>query len=317
MDTSLRLGEDIDLGYRLGECGAVFIPDREARSWHLGPSHVMSRRTNVNDYNDPFLADRVPELRPKRHPGRWYAVPYLEVVLDTRGQDHRRVSAVVDSVLGSTLTDLVVTLLGDWSAITEDRIHPLDDPVLDARLVRAHYASEQRVRLVESLPEGRCPAMFRLTLADAGWAPRNRALAALVMHVERTHHGLRQIAMPDGTTARIERTAAFERARRLVAPGEDLDDVVDEVFGSWWLEAGDAGFVPSDEIWRPQMPGTATPALEPDDAWGEEGKPGKGGGSAKRPAANRPADPAPPSPAGPPPSPAGRIAALLRRASRG
>jgi hypothetical protein len=317
MDTSLRLGEDIDLGYRLGEVGAVFIPDREARSWHLGPSHVMSRRTNVNDYNDPFLADRVPELRPKRHPGRWYAVPYLEVVLDTRGQDHRRVSAVVDSVLGSTLTDLVVTLLGDWSAITEDRIHPLDDPVLDARLVRAHYASEQRVRLVESLPEGRCPAMFRLTLEDAGWAPRNRALAALVMHVERTHHGLRQIAMPDGTTARIERTAAFERARRLVAPGEDLDDVVDEVFGSWWLEAGDAGFVPSDEIWRPQMPGTATPALEPDDAWGEEGKPGKGGGSAKRPAANRPADPAPPSPAGPPPSPTGRIAALLRRASRG
>ncbi|MCW2765103.1 MAG: glycosyl transferase, family 2, partial [Nocardioides sp.] len=253
MDTSLRLGEDIDLGYRLGECGAVFIPDREARSWHLGPTHVMSRRANVNDYNDPFLADRAPELRPKRRPGRWYAVPYLEVVLDTRGQRHQRVAAVVDAVLASTLSDLVVTLLGDWSAITDDRVSPLDDPQLDARLVRVGYASDPRVRLVESLPEGRCEAMFRLTLPDAGWAPRNRSLAALLMHLERTHHGLRQIVMPDGSRARIERTAAFERARRVAVEGEDLDDVVDEIFGSWWLEAEDAGFVASDEIWRPQL----------------------------------------------------------------
>lgn len=273
MDTSLRLGEDIDLGYRLAECGAVFIPDREARSWHLGPSHVMGRREDVNDYNDPFLADRVPELRPKRRPGRTYAVPYLEVVLDTRGLPHRSVIAVVDAILASTLADLVVTLLGDWSGVGEERCSPLDDPVKDARLVRASYLHEPRVRMLESLPEGRCGAQFRMVLADAAWAPRNRALATLLMHLERTHHGLRLLMMADGTTARIERTAAVQRARRVAVPDEDLDDVVDELFGSWWLEGGDAGFVASDQIWRPQLPGTAGPALAPDDAWDGEDKP--------------------------------------------
>lgn len=269
MDTSLRLGEDIDLGYRLSECGAVFIPDREARSWHLGPSNVMSRREDVNAYNDQFLADRVPDLRPKRRPGRLYAVPYLEVVLDTRGLAHRSVITVVDAILASRLADLVVTLLGDWSQLSDERRSPLDDPLLDARLVQASYAHDPRVRFRESLPEGRCEAMFRLTLADAAWAPRYRALATLLMHLERTHHGLRLLMMADGTQARIERTAAIERAHRVAGLDESLDDVIDELFGSWWIEGADAGFVASAEISRPQLAGTAGPALSPDDAWDE------------------------------------------------
>ena len=86
MDLDLKLGEDSALGYRLAECGAVFVPDREARSWHLGPTHVMRRQDEVNDYNFPFLADRHPGRRIKRRAGRQYAVPYLEVVLDTAGE---------------------------------------------------------------------------------------------------------------------------------------------------------------------------------------------------------------------------------------
>src|SRR4051812_27852482 len=66
MEADLKLGEDIALGYRLGEAGAVFLPDREARSWHLGRTHVMTRRAEVNAFNDCFLSDRLPELRNKR-----------------------------------------------------------------------------------------------------------------------------------------------------------------------------------------------------------------------------------------------------------
>jgi glycosyltransferase involved in cell wall biosynthesis len=174
MDTSLKLGEDISLGYRLGEAGAVFLPDREARSWHLGRTHVMTRRAEVNDYNDCFLSDRLPELRNKRRAGRLYAVPYLEVVLDTTGLLHGSVVATVDSVLESTLPDLQVTLIGPWSDLDDTRIHPLEDPMLDTRLVQASYAGDPRVRLVESLPEGRCPAMFRMTLENADWAPTRK-----------------------------------------------------------------------------------------------------------------------------------------------
>ena len=44
-----------------------------------------------------------------------------------------------------------------------------------------------------------------MVLGSAAWAPTSETLAMLVMHLERTHHGLRQVMMPDGTSARVER----------------------------------------------------------------------------------------------------------------
>ena len=251
MDLALKLGEDSELGYRLAECGAVFVPDREARSWHLGKTHVMRRQDEVNDYNFPFLADRIPDGRVKRaSAGRQYAVPYLEVVLDAHDRPHRDVVATVDAVLASTIPDLVVTLLGPWSSLGDERVVVLDDPCLDARLVHASYASDPRVHLVERLPEGRSPAMLRLTLSSATWAPKPKALNRLVRELEWTHHGLRSALMPDGATARLERTAAVQRALRVRRPDEDLDDVVDSLFGSWWVDGPEVGFAPAATVTR-------------------------------------------------------------------
>ncbi len=264
MDVALKLGEDSELGYRLAECGAVFVPDREARSWHLGQTHVMRRQDEVNDYNFPFLADRIPDGRVKRATvGRHYAVPYLEVVLDTHDRSHRDVVATVDAVLASTIPDLVVTLPGPWSSLDDERVAVLDDPCLDARLVHASYASEPRVRLVERLPEGRSPAMFRLTLSSATWAPKPKALNRMVRELEWTHHGLRSALMPDGATARLERTAAVQRALRVRGPDEDLDDVVDSLFGSWWVDGPEVGFAPSATVTVARLPGRSGAARDP------------------------------------------------------
>ncbi|GAA2785108.1 hypothetical protein [Nonomuraea dietziae] len=43
-------------------------------------------------------------------------------------------------------------------------------------------------------------------------------------------------------TARLERTAAFARARVVLEPGEELDDAVDAVFGVRWVEGETHGF---------------------------------------------------------------------------
>ncbi|MEO5854203.1 MAG: glycosyltransferase [Nocardioides sp.] len=264
MDPALKLGEDSELGYRLAECGAVFVADHEARSWHLGPTHVMRRQDEVNDYNFPFLADRIPDGRVKRATtGRQYAVPYVEVVLDTTGTAHAEVVATVDAVLASTVPDLVVTLVGPWSRLTDERVAVLDDPLLDARLVHASYVSEPRVHLVERLAPGRCPAMLRLTLSSAAWAPTPKTLNRLVRELEWTHHGLRTALLPDGATARLERTAAVQRALRVAREGEDLDDVVDELFGSWWVDGAEVGFLPAGRVSVPRLPGRSGPARDP------------------------------------------------------
>ncbi|MFA6576299.1 MAG: hypothetical protein WCS84_12820, partial [Nocardioides sp.] len=322
MGTMLKLGEDIDLGYRLAEVGAVFVPDRAARSWHLGFTHVMEQREKVNDHNDPYLCDRVPDMRPKRRLGRLYSVPYVEVVLDVRGEtDHHRVVTTVDAVLASTLSDLSVTLLGDWSTLDDERRSPLADPRLPERLVQAAYRGDPRVRLLEQLPPGRCPAMFRLTLADAAWCPLPDALTALVMHLERTHHGLRLVMQPDGTSARLERTAAVQRARRVAAPDEDPDTVIDEVYGTWWVEGGEAGFVASDGYVTPRPRNTGGPRLSVDEAW-ELVAPTASARAAAKPKkqAPRPAPAAEPTPettpetgpAAPAPGLLGRLGSRLR-----
>jgi hypothetical protein len=224
----------------------------------------MRRQEEVNEYNFPFLADRIPDGRVKRATvGRQYAVPYVEVVLDTADEPHRDVVSTVDAVLASSVPDLVVTLVGPWSSLTDERVAVLEDPMLGARLVHASYVSDPRVRLVEALPEGRGPAMFRLTLSSAAWAPGRQTINRMVRELEWTHHGLRTALMPDGATARLTRTAAVSRAQRVAAPDEPLDDVVDELFGSWWVDGPETGFAPASTVTIPRLPGRSGPAQDP------------------------------------------------------
>jgi hypothetical protein len=188
-------------------------------------------------------------------------------VLDTTGQQYAAVVSTVDALLSGTLTDLVVTLVGAWGELDDTRVPPLDDPMLDTRLVLASYAGDPRVHLVDSLPEGRCPGMFRMYLDTADWAPTHKTVARLLHHLERTHHGLLTVRMPDGTTARIERTAAISRAHQVMKSGEFLDDVLDELFGAWSFEAADVGFWPSHQVHRSRLQGTAGEAEDPQLAW--------------------------------------------------
>ena len=110
-DRTLRLGEDMHLGHSLAQAGGVFVVERAARSWHLGRSQVLRRAEQVNRYNDPYLADLVPTMRPKRNRrGRAYQVPYLEVVV-TAGPADETVH-LVDSLLDGDVPDLRVTLVG-------------------------------------------------------------------------------------------------------------------------------------------------------------------------------------------------------------
>jgi glycosyltransferase involved in cell wall biosynthesis len=263
IDASLKLGEDIELGYRLSQAGGVFIPDRQAKSWHLGRSTVMEHKRAVNRYNEPFLADRVSQLRRLRQSSfRTYAVPYVQVVIDTRGRDLEDVKATVDAVLASSMKDVKCLLLGDWKTLDDERVSPLEDVDREARLIDATYRSEPRVDLVHDVSPSAYPSAFRATL-PVGWCLGPDALSRLTAAMNKSGHGLRSVLMPDGSVARIERTSAVMRMERLRQPGEDIDDVIDEVAGTWWSDgleedfrsAGDAATaMPKNRPPRAQVP---------------------------------------------------------------
>jgi hypothetical protein len=247
-------------------CGAVFVADRSATSLHLGRTTLMRRKAEVERYNAPHIAQRLPDLRKfRKAPGRGYLVPWLEVVVDVAGRRSEEVVAAVDGVLASTVSDLVCQLVGPWQRLRSDeRRSPLDDPELELRLVREQYAGDPRVRLVEEPAASAFPAAYRLVL-PAGWVPAAGALGDLVLRARDGDIGLCSISFADGTEGRLESTAARERARRLAEPGQDLDDVVGEISGTWSIDAAAVGFhrpVPQGEASEGARP--AEPARRPD-----------------------------------------------------
>ena len=266
-DRSLRLGEDMALGHELAQAGGVFVVEREARSWHLGRSQVLRRAEQVNRYNDPHLADLVPTMRPKRNRrGRTYQVPYLEVVLPAGPAD--QTIHVVDSLLDGDVPDLRVTVVGPWSQVHDDRVQPVEDPVLETRLVHRSYLHEPRVRLVESTNPGwsglRTDAEFVLTLPDVSMAPLPSTLSALLDDLERTHHGVRVLAYGSGASARLERTSALARVDRIADPEDDREQLLDETFGVKTYDAGTVGFVPVDRRVVERFVLGARPPMDPD-----------------------------------------------------
>ena len=242
LDTELRLGEDTELGYRLAQAGAVFVPEPAARSWHLGRTHVMRAREEVARYNRPFLVDRIPFPRHWRKVGGTsWTVPLAEVVMPVGDEPLERVRAAVDSVLRGTEHDVRVTLVGPWDTLDEGRRPVLKDPHLDLRLVAATFRGEPRVRLLTTAPTTAFPAPFLFEL-PAAYAIAPDTLKRLVDLADRHRAGVIEIeglALP----ARLWRTSARARAGWVGAAGEPLLDTVAEIHGRRGIDAEAAGLV--------------------------------------------------------------------------
>ncbi|MCA2221225.1 glycosyltransferase [Nonomuraea aurantiaca] len=246
VDRTLNMAEDTELGYRLAQAGAVFIPDEQARAWHVGQSTVMRREKDVHRHNWSFLGDLIPDLRWLRgHPRRRWLVPYVQIVVAATGYEETR--AGVDSALAGTITDTAVAIVGPWDKLTDERRDSLDDPLLDLRLIHNLYRNEPRVTFVTAAPDSAAPAPFLLTL-PSGWVLGADTLSRLVRLAEQDTLGLVCAALAEAetgvVTARLERTAAFSRAA--LFHGE-TDDLVDEMFGSVWVSGAEYGFATEDQ----------------------------------------------------------------------
>ncbi|MGI5211687.1 glycosyltransferase [Plantactinospora sp. CA-290183] len=261
INTELRLGEDTEFGYRLAQAGAVFVPEPGARSWHLGPSHMMTRGEALRRYNRPFLADLMPQpryLRPSAHRG--WAVPLVTAVVPAHGR-YELVRTCVDRLLASDEHDLRVVLVADWAEVTDERRSVLADPLLDRRLLAATYRSEPRVVLAGSAPATAFPGPYLLEVpphlgVDADTVRR------LVAVADRWQVGLVRL-LPTGASSAEDgvslwRTSALSRAARVRRPDEPLDQVVAEVAGRRWVSGDDLGVVdlrPLPEThWVPPRP---------------------------------------------------------------
>ena len=108
--------------------GRGFVPERDARSWHLGLSQLESRNEEGHRYWAPRRTTRpvAAGLTARGRPA--VGVPYVEVVVDVAEATYEDASATVVGALTGTIADVAVTLVGPWSTLTDERRSPLVDP---------------------------------------------------------------------------------------------------------------------------------------------------------------------------------------------
>ena len=260
LDGALVLGGDTEFAHRVAQQGAIFIPDLDTSSWHLGRSQMQTRRDAGTRYRSPYVSNRVPDfhLRRKR-PDRLWEVPFADVVVDVEGHSLEDTDTTVSALLDGTTPDVRVWLVGPWDTLDDGRRSPLDEDLLDLRLIGETFRGDPRVRLVESAPEPdpRVPYVLRVPV---GSHPSRRAVVDLVETADKNRAGLLCAPLPGATRAadgllRLERTSAFARARRLEpeARGADLDRVVEEIHGTHWM--------PGEEFVDEEEPASENPAV--------------------------------------------------------
>jgi hypothetical protein len=152
--------------------------------------------------------------------------------------------ATIAGALANTPADMCITVLGAWSELRADRRAPLDDGLVDLRLIHESFVHDARVRLVESIPPTSAPIPFRFCL-PIGWVPRAGAMYQLLRILEDKALGVMILGLPGRLEARLERTSAVARAQHLRKDGEKLDDVVFEVFGTATIQDAAWAFAPA------------------------------------------------------------------------
>ncbi|GAA0845070.1 glycosyltransferase family 2 protein [Streptosporangium amethystogenes subsp. fukuiense] len=222
VDAEVLRGEDTEFAYRLAAHGVVFIPDMKAQAVHLGlPAQRRDRQRAVRVVA-PYLAHRVPlrrDLRKDR--GRHWLVPYVEVVLGAEGPEEQ-VREAVGAALDGSLGDVVVTLVAPWSKLSAERRPVLDDPLFDLRLLREHFAHDERVRFADEVSATPAPIPFRYT--GPASVPLGRdSLERMIAAMQDDRSGMLVVDLGADGEATLERTEALGRARLL---GADDDAAV-------------------------------------------------------------------------------------------
>ncbi|GAB3447586.1 hypothetical protein GCM10027570_20190 [Streptomonospora sediminis] len=260
----LVLGGDSEFAYRVAQTGAVFVPDHDSSSWHLGRTQMQTQREAGTRYRHPFVAGRVPNFENRRKQGpRQWPVPYVDAEIDVSGASLEDADTTAAALLGGGTADIRLTLVGPWSELSGERRSPLEEEHLDLRLIRETFRGDSRVVFAETAPEPDPQVPFRLRL-PAGCRPGHRALERLTQAADKQGAGLVRVTAA-GVPAhgpgsiRLERTAAFARARRLGAAenaptggsgssGRDgradqdgragLDGAVERLYGVHWIGSG-------------------------------------------------------------------------------
>lgn len=227
----IRGTEDTTFGYRLFTQGAVFVPDREARSWHQGARYLSDENSKQAAMHArlPVMANHVPAPNyRKAKAGRSYTVPYLAIEVPVRADEvsEQQALACVESLLAGDTADAAIGLTG-----------PPGDPVL-ARLA---LWTEGQERVEVTTPSEwwarHLFTPFRVTVpphVHAGRGALNRIRERLAHHEIGALHIVIDGLDPRTRAVEAVSVRALRRAHRLADDPTQVPALVGELFDEEW-----------------------------------------------------------------------------------
>lgn len=145
----LVTGEDTELGWRLFMEGIRIIPERRARSWHLGYSTVESNKELIDRHNQPSLAQYIPEMKKVRAcTSNSWVIPTYEAVIDVQNSNLKQLQSICSGLTSFPGTQANFILLGSWSQLKK-RYSPVSDRYGDLREISNWLKSENNVTFQE------------------------------------------------------------------------------------------------------------------------------------------------------------------------
>ncbi|MFY1635771.1 hypothetical protein ACN27F_21265 [Solwaraspora sp. WMMB335] len=247
-------GADVEVGYRLAQAGALFVPEPAARVW-IPP---VAAGASTAGGSPAGLADLMAYPREhRRRPGRTWHVPLVTAVVPA-DQPYEVVRSCVDRLLAGDERDLHVVLVADWH---DDAAHR-DGGGADLRLLAAEYRFEPRVTMRATAPTSAYPAPYLLRV-PARLGVDASTVGALVAAMEKWRCGLLRV-LPAGAgsaTHAVELWSTAARARALHAGTSEgaLVEAVAASHGQRWETGSEYGVVDllADTVTGPATAGTA------------------------------------------------------------
>ena len=234
-------GWQLELSYRLAQRGAVFVADAEAAASRSTATSLPAELQQVI----PLLPERRSDWR------QTHALSTIHVLVDCATAPEAA-ELTLDGVLSGEYRDVAVGVVGAPPGVTR--------------------STDPRVSYVDVVPATSTPVPFRLEI-PAGCVLKSFSIRRMLNRMRESQLGLYQ-ALVEPTTEgasrtlaiRLLRTAAIERSR-LVGGGDNLDDTIDELFGSTWVDARRFGI----RHYADAVNAAASPEDEDDDVNEDDG----------------------------------------------
>lgn len=220
-----KMAEDTELGWRSLMAGLRLVPERAAKSWHLGISTAEENVTRVLEHNRPNMANYIPGLGYLRNGSSInFKVPDAEVLIDARSMSFDSFVQVLKKFFADRNVQARFRVFGPWKVLQE-RYDLRNDSLSSLRRIYGLHSGDSRFSFEELAGTKKLSAHQILDLIVPGSTPYiyftegeldpNVIFSGMRAFMSKSGNGLEGVVDFNDHRSCIIYTPALARAQRL------------------------------------------------------------------------------------------------------